>query len=90
MVGGQCFRWAEKLTAEIQNTRFRVNKHMNNLGLTENVMCKICQTEEVTSQHILRQYKGLARLRLESIDEPYLDIPSPPPKARGAVKERQS
>lgn len=90
MVGGQCSRRVEKFTGEIQNTQFTGNEHMSNLGPTENFMCKICRTEEVTSQRFLCQYKGLARLRLESIDEPYLDIPSPPPKARGAVKERQS
>lgn len=44
-----------------------------------NIMCKFCQTEEVTLRHTLYQCERLAKLRLECIGEPYPDtLPTPP------------
>lgn len=42
-----------------------LNKHMSNFGLRESDMCRFCQTEEETLQHILCEWEGLGRLRLQ-------------------------
>lgn len=41
----------------------------------ENIVCRICQTKEETSQHILRQWgEEVGRLRLECVGEPYIFV----------------
>lgn len=55
------------------NRNCKLNKHMSSFGMTENAMCRICETEEQTLQDILCQCEGLDRMRVQSIGELYPD-----------------
>lgn len=68
-------------------------KHTSKLGLTENAMCRIGQTTENTSQHILCLCKELVRVRLESIGAPQSDtvshLKATSPKAKRSIEKRE-
>ncbi|KAK9499414.1 hypothetical protein O3M35_002456 [Rhynocoris fuscipes] len=52
----------------------RLNKHMYNMRLADDDLCRFCLEEEETAVHVLCQCEGLARLRLRIMGDPY---PSP-------------
>jgi len=47
----------------------RLNNHMNHLNLAKRSVCRFCQEEEETSEHVLCRCKNLAAVRFEKLGE---------------------
>ena len=45
----------------------RLNKHMSNLGLEKDALCRFCQEEEETAIHVLCHCDSLTKVRLSQL-----------------------
>ncbi|KAK9499943.1 hypothetical protein O3M35_002877 [Rhynocoris fuscipes] len=60
----------------------RLNKHMRNLRIVEDDLCRYCLEEEESAVHILCHCEGLARLRFRIFGEAY---PQPTSLTEGSL-----
>ena len=57
-------RKAVRILVRLLKGHCRLNKHMKNLGLEEDALCRFCQEEEEMAIHVLCHCDGLTKVRL--------------------------
>ena len=52
----------------------KLNKHMNRIGLSQNIMCENCQTDEDTAYHLVCLCPAFAQLRMKMLGKFILNL----------------
>ncbi|KAK9500637.1 hypothetical protein O3M35_001867 [Rhynocoris fuscipes] len=60
----------------LQTGHCRLNRHMCNLRIIEDDICRFCHEEEESAVHILCHCYGLAELRFRIFEEAYFQTSS--------------